>query len=254
MAFLYKDVSQLRVGDTDNDPEKMSKLRIFRAELESKRIVKHWVALDELVAQVKDSVNDMVRRKPAIGWIRGDQALDPSVYVELENLRKENARLVLANKSSGSIFPMDIAHGEDEIEIPYIITFYKKDPGNIFISKVERTEEKSIKLNCDRILIVLRDLLYDEASEWLIANSLSSYFAESFEPQISEMQDESAAIYVRLSLPTETVAKLRFHFEALSLLSARQRMNPQKGDSEWCWGLTDIGRRYVAKLNAFKKQ
>jgi hypothetical protein len=77
------------VSDTDGDPDKLRKLSAFRGELELKRIVKYWLSIDELVMSVKDSVNDLVRRRPATGWVRGDQALDPDVYRERDQLRKE---------------------------------------------------------------------------------------------------------------------------------------------------------------------
>jgi hypothetical protein len=113
MAFLYKEVAQLRVIDTDNNPDKMRKLSEFRAELELKRIVKHWLTVDELVTQVKDSVNDMVRRRPAIGWIRGDQAFDPEIYKERDQLRRENEDLKRLLYSDEVYFPENAVQGND---------------------------------------------------------------------------------------------------------------------------------------------
>lgn len=89
LVFLYKDVKTLRIADTDDDPEKLRKLHALRSELEQKRIVNYWLTSDELVARLKDSIDDLVRRRPAVGWIRGDQALDPEVYRQRDELRKE---------------------------------------------------------------------------------------------------------------------------------------------------------------------
>jgi hypothetical protein len=127
MAFLYKDMAKLRLSDTDQDSQKMDKLEAFRAELESKRIVKYWETADEVVSQVKDSVNDIVRRKPAIGWIRGDQGFDPAVYKELEALRKENESIKkrLDSSTDEISFPPTISHGNDVVQIKF--TTYNVD-------------------------------------------------------------------------------------------------------------------------------
>jgi len=93
LAFLFKNPGQLRVDETDNDPDKVRKLDAFKKKLEEKRIVKYWEGADQLVNDIKDSIHDIVRRRPGIGWIRGDQALDPTVYKELEDVRRQNKDL-----------------------------------------------------------------------------------------------------------------------------------------------------------------
>jgi hypothetical protein len=162
MAFLYKDVGALRVSDTDNDPEKMGKLRAFRAELEQKRIVKHWLTGDELVGQVKDSINDMVRRRPAIGWIRGDQAFDPEVYRERDELRRENEKLKekLANEIGGAD---SVARGKDVIEIFFDVNIYESGKG------IAKSINAKWQITCDDLINVIIDQLYETEGEDIIS-------------------------------------------------------------------------------------
>jgi hypothetical protein len=72
---------------------KLGRLNAFVKRLEDRKIVNRWVTIDELVHSVKDSVNDLARRKPAVGWIRGDKALDPKIINDLEALRRERDEL-----------------------------------------------------------------------------------------------------------------------------------------------------------------
>ncbi len=90
LAFIYQKRRELSISDTDDDSRKMDKLKEFIIDLKSRRIVKYWNNADDLVAAVKDSLHALVRRKPGVGWVRGDQAVDPAFYKELENLRNEN--------------------------------------------------------------------------------------------------------------------------------------------------------------------
>jgi hypothetical protein len=93
LAFLYKNPGQLRVEETDDDSEKTGKLKAFRKKLEERRIVKYWEDGNQLVNGIKDSIHDIVRRRPGLGWIRGNQALDPTIYKELEDVRRQNKEL-----------------------------------------------------------------------------------------------------------------------------------------------------------------
>jgi hypothetical protein len=79
----------------------------------------------QLANDIKDSINDIVRRRPGIGWIRGDQALNPKVYKELEDERRQNKELREKLDMIGKaeiVFPSHLEHGSDIFEIEYSVT------------------------------------------------------------------------------------------------------------------------------------
>jgi hypothetical protein len=122
LAFLFRDLQKLQLAETDNNPQKMAKLLAFRQKLEEKRIVRYWESTDEVVSGVKDSINDIVRRRPGTGWIRGDQALDPKVYKDLEEARREVeslSRKLQEYEGTDLQFPEHLSHGEDTITLTY---------------------------------------------------------------------------------------------------------------------------------------
>lgn len=126
LAFIYEKRRELSVAATDDDAKKMDKLKEFINELESERIVKYLRTVDDLVAAVKDSVHALVRRKPGVGWVRGDQAIDPAVYKELGNLRNENKSLMeRLDENSGKVsFPSTIAHGHDQFIVVWKLSTF----------------------------------------------------------------------------------------------------------------------------------
>ncbi len=83
LGFLFRNPRSLRVEEIDDDPAKAANLRKFREKLERRKIINYWDTVDELASVVKESINDIARRKPGIGWVRGDKALDPNLYKEL---------------------------------------------------------------------------------------------------------------------------------------------------------------------------
>lgn len=129
LAFLYEDIGSLSVNDTDNDPEALKKFNSFCAELSSRRIVSFWKSEDALVAKVKDAVYAIAFRKPGIGWIRGDQAMEPQVYKELEAERKKRIDLeaqLVELASSEISFPNHLAHGDDLVFLNGTVKKYPK--------------------------------------------------------------------------------------------------------------------------------
>ena len=93
LAFIYRLRTELTVGELDREPEKQARLNQFIFDLESKKIVKYWKGQEDLTQVIKDSIFDITRRRPGVGWIRGDQAIDPKVINELEALRQERNEL-----------------------------------------------------------------------------------------------------------------------------------------------------------------
>jgi hypothetical protein len=252
-------MATLQMQDTDQDPQKMAKLNAFKAELESKRIVKYWDTVGELVSQIKDSVNHIVRRKPAIGWIRGDQGFDPAVYKELEALRKENESLKKRlNSSTGDIaFPENISHGSDPVIIEYIIYEIDSKTG-------QRTSVISRKALWiwDEILIVLTNSLYgnknehemQETIEHCIDISNISADDDHTDMELSVDDDDGADIagdkYV--GIKNDFIERVRFQFEALGLITSILKSDFNMKRNVY-WEMTEKGRKYISGLNAVRR-
>ncbi len=157
LAFLFKNPGKLRVDETDDDPEKSKKLTIFKQKLEERRIVKYWEDGSQLVNDIKDSIHDIARRRPGIGWIRGDQALDPTVYKDLEELRRQNKELqvqldTVAKEEKG--FPLDLSYGSDLFQIQHTLV---EDKSGVTLdgSGVSTIEKRTYDISLDTLFNIL---------------------------------------------------------------------------------------------------
>jgi hypothetical protein len=243
LAFLYHDPSELQVRDTDDDPTKMEKLKAFRNELESKRIVKYWSTAAQLIADIKDSVNNIVRRKPAVGWIRGDQALDPLIYKELELIRKENESLRKQLESAGSeiSFPEDIADLDDSITISYEV-YQPINKDKSFIKGELRIG--SIRITWRKLIDILTEELYKEETESRIGLTIKMFIVDDQ----SIDQNNSISGRTVIEFDNSFIKKLRFQLEALGIITCIPTTNTYTTDMYWT--LTEKGKRYIAKRNA----
>jgi hypothetical protein len=111
--------------------------------------VKYWEDCGQLVNDIKDSIHGIERRRPGVGWIRGDQALDPKVYKDLEDERRQNKELREKLEGIGKaeiVFPSHLEHGSDIFEIEYSVTHgMSADP----------TKAQTLKISWEELFIEL---------------------------------------------------------------------------------------------------
>jgi hypothetical protein len=83
LSFLHAQPDRIEVGKTDRDPERERKLAAFRDRLSKGRIVDVWNDPQDLCTKVVIAVARAVNLSPGVGWVRGDQAVDPKTLQEL---------------------------------------------------------------------------------------------------------------------------------------------------------------------------
>jgi hypothetical protein len=116
LAFLHAHPETIPVGKTDQSGDK---LHAFRERLASDRLVDKWTDAQDLCTKVVIAVMNSVNLTPGIGWIRGDQAIDPRLLQDLENLRTENEKLKQELKELNHTeitFPTNLPSPDDPVE------------------------------------------------------------------------------------------------------------------------------------------
>ncbi len=96
VAFLHEDPDEIPVGKSDIDPELRDKLAAFRTKVASDRLVRFWKTSSDLPGLVALSLTKTIKTYPATGWVRASAQPATEVLSDLNDLRKENERLVAA--------------------------------------------------------------------------------------------------------------------------------------------------------------
>lgn len=244
LAFLHAKPDKIEVGKTDRDVQQAERLASFRDRLSKGRIVDFWENAQELCTKVVIAVAQAINLSPGIGWIRGDQAVDPKVLQEMERLRIENAELKrsLAEFDMDEVlFPPNLLGPNDELE--FTLTVMYQDKSNR--AKIERTEEVRAVATLGKIFAGLFDTILTEPSEYELQSAIGRVLARLTRPR----EDD-----VEFTIPANEVIKLRYHFEALGLIKAMGQSRAI-GSTGWTqnyigWTITEKGRRYVAQAQA----
>ncbi len=252
LSFLFKDPSQLKRGEFDNDPASIQKLEEFRKKLQSRGNVKFWENSTELVNHIKNSIFEIVANRPGVGWIRGDQALDPAVYKELEDERRKNAELrakLDKFENQDIVFPSHLAHGNDIAQIEYTVSerVGQNTPNNKYST--------NFSISWDDLFQKLVESIRLEESESGICTKIREIIRE-----ISKIDK-----HLNVAVKPISLEQVRHHFEALGLIKAVSKARKQTkllrtvndfyglDDVYLVWTLTDKGRQYISQLKAARR-
>jgi hypothetical protein len=229
LAFLHAHPEAIPVGKTDHSGDK---LHAFQERLKTSRIVDFWNDAQDLCTQVVIAVGQSVNLTPGIGWIRGDQALDPRLLQDLENLRTENEKLKqeLKELSPTEItFPADLPSPEEAVELTYYEGMARKPSA--------RSKGETFKTTWKDIFLAASEGILGEQPEPYVADRALKVTGRGF------------------GLSAEDIPKVRLQLEALGLIRAISKTSSIEGRpySFIAWSITDKGRRYLAQQRAVKR-
>jgi hypothetical protein len=142
VAFLHSDPGKIPAERTEMDPGKREKLDAFRRKVR-RSVVTSFSTPHELALHVFASITELKDSKPAIGYVRANQTVDPRKYADI---LEENARL---REEITKLQPSEIPFlgAEDQITIdinisditggnPQIVPF-TTTLGNLFMNIAE---------------------------------------------------------------------------------------------------------------------
>jgi len=242
LAFLHEKPEKIEVGKTDQSSKKAKKLKAFRDRLATGRMVDFWSDAHELCKNVVIAVVNSVTMSPGIGWVRGDQTIDPKVLQETERLRIENKELKKQlNELSFDeiVFSKNIAGPTDKIKLSLIQARITND------GKPNRLPDKEVEVTLAELFFEIYDSLLKNPPEKILGGLIGNKLM-----QIAGIASDGKII---ASISPKIVKKLRFQYEALDLIKASGDSIRDYGFSDQSikWSVTDKGRRYVAQSMAF---
>ena len=97
LAFLMKDDADVPKTYQETEKDRIDKLKAFRKEVETGRVVSFWSNPDELAGQVISSLSRQIARKQRPGWIRASEFDIEKSHAELLELTEKVRELEAEN-------------------------------------------------------------------------------------------------------------------------------------------------------------
>ena len=167
-AFLHSDPGSIPRKYTETTEKGTAKLQAFR-ELVQRKMCKNWRTPHELGSVVARSLNQLRKKHPGVGWVRGDQVPEREATAEILDLRKQIEHLenrlqeVRVKAPSGT---EHFAQGDDPFDISYQVKWWDS-PG---FSRRSLTTS----LTWNQIFYTVSPLLIHEANEGAMSRALEA--------------------------------------------------------------------------------
>jgi hypothetical protein len=242
LALLHANPGSLATNKSEQDDAGRAKLKRFNEKLKTGRLTDFWSNKDELCTKAVIAVSNSVNLTPGLGWVRGDNAIDPKVLQEAERLRVENAELKekLA-KLQGSLaveFDPTILGPETSITITIKETALRRP------AEVEAEENYTVSTTFKEIFIKTYDELLREPTEDIVDGIIGRAFAR-------KLNEENAQPFYSYSCSHDETVTIRNQLEPLGLIETKAKIDPF-GVNRAAWIVTEKGRRYFASHSALR--
>jgi len=242
LAFLHKDPGKIASEKTDREPNQIKRLDSFRSRLKASRIVSFWTNTDDLRTEVLTAVTNAVNLSPGVGWVRGDQAIDPKILQDTERVRNENDQLrqrIAELDGTKLVFPEELKGPDEKLGF------------SIFDGRgqVAGRVEMAIK----DLFIFLFEMLVEQKSEYDIQLVLGKEWAV----ETGVLKRHEAGDY---AVSGHDIKTIRSHLEALGLMELTRQVHEytdhighQHKEPYIAWSATEKGRRYMAHSLAVRR-
>lgn len=247
-AFLHQDPGKLPREHTETDDAAWTKLVAFRKKVEKSHHCDYWASAEGLKSKVVLALSSVLKRHPAVGWVRADQVPSGSTLADVVALHNEVSALK-AQLAETAIAPPpgteQLEQGDSELLIPFTCPDW--EPGAD--RDDDEDENVSIAPTWNQIFAAVAPSMLHERSDHDLRIALRAYFDERARRQLAEEghSDPGAISFRESDIETCVV-----QFRALGLIRENVRPRSVK-DTKTYWRLTSHGDHLMTQLRAIRR-
>ena len=241
IAFTHAKPEEIPVGKTDKDPKKSKKLSEF-LDLVRQKMCKSYETPQDLGSVASRSIIKLIKKHPAIGWIRGNNLTSTESSKEILELKKQIDELESQLNKQKNFAPQeaeDLEQGSDVFELKYHYA-------NGWESMVN-ANDGSIEFTWDAVFSILSPLMVDEAPEHGLKNEIVKIICE----QIKKKKNHRSSIVVEVNGTDFQTIKVQLI--ALGLIEKSEKRRTIKATDVY-WRLTPYGENKMIELKAIRKK
>jgi hypothetical protein len=248
VAFLHKNPSQIESGKSEKSEDGQGKLTYFREKVE-KRLCKHWVSPSDLGSVVSRSLIQLIKREPAVGWVRASELADKDATAELLSLRrtvdelKEELAKIRGSAPKGA---ERLAQGGDVHKVVFTFNGYDGKKGE------SNTYRSSFLAMWDDIFARISPIMIHEAANTQIRTVLNKFCEERGRIMLADSKKTRDLSMSRFAINDDDLETILVQFRALGLI-IKSVKNRSVKDTGAYWTLTPFGDDVMTRLRAVSK-
>jgi len=254
IPLLHKKPDNLPRGKTETDPKAWSKLVEFIKKVENAHTCVYWENPDELKSLLIVGLTKIIKKKPAIGWVKADRVSSEETLKEILDLRRKNQELENVIKTETFSSPEgteNLVQGEDEFEIN--CAFNAKIPDDkeyLGYKRMSYTGKMFVTWN--KIWAAISPSMINEASSDDLKNSFNNFLSKTGREIWEGKGDLKDATLSSFRFENDIYDTVFVQFRALGLMKESIKQRSVK-DINTYWTLTRYGDNLMMKLRALKR-
>ena len=261
IGFIIDKSIDLPASKVEADLDRRNRLKAFK-DLVQTRLCKFWLGSADLGAKVSTSITQLIKRVPATGWIKADQAArtNNEAVLTLRNRVLELERELDAARWSGKPGLADLAQGDDPYELIFRIFTEQPPQHRQGIPVFERTlnAETRVKTTWNEIASVIGFVVLDDGDYHRINHFMVDYFA-------TVISEQAGLTVSGWELAQETVTQIKIQLSSLGYIDVQIDETPTmygSGPGEYGqtfalrrerWIPTPEGKLYFGRQTAIKR-
>jgi len=247
IAFVHRDIGKIPTEKTESTDDGKARLTDFR-EILRQKVCKDWSTAQELGSVVSRSLVQLIKSRPAIGWIRGNVVSSEAASREILDLRKKVEELQ-KQLDSLSLRPPEgserLAQGNDTFEIHF--DYQLQAEGH----DTKATVSDSLILTWDNIFESFAPCMINVVSNSTLRDRLKMALAVSNREKVKREHGEKATASI-CGIKDRDFEAITIQLRALGLITQGTFTN-DKGISVAGWTLTEYGDRELTRACAIQR-
>lgn len=248
VAFLHKDPGTIQANRCESRTVGKEKLAAFRLSVEEK-LCKHWSTPAELGSVVSRSLIQLIKKTPAVGWVRADELPDKDATLELLRLRERVEVLQSELARARTTAPKgseDLAQGEEFYSLNY--SFRSKEIDMFEIDEYTAMFETT----WDYLFATLAPLMINEATDYGLKKAMGDFLCGQNEERLNKQKRFRNCNLSRFALDDDDWQTIKVQLRALGLIAKSEKTRSIK-DTTTYWTLTPYGDEVMTRLRAIKR-
>lgn len=254
IALLHGQPGKLPREKTETDLEAWDKLEAFRSKLQERHTISYWSSASDLRAQVVISLTSTIKKRPGVGWVRGNEVPSDDVTKELLTLRGRVAELELeqATRRAGPPPGADeLQQGDETLQVE--VDFRASTPGDLepWRKNVQGYTGR-FRVSWNEMWGAVAPTLIDEAADLEVRRALRKFW-ESRAQEAFGKEDLANAELSNWRFSDEAIDTCFVQFRALGLMEESIKKRSLK-ETRTFWRLTEHGDKLMVRLRAIHRE
>lgn len=232
-TFIHEEIEKISLDKSEKEPMGRERLKTFMKLASKGKMVKYWNGKEDLAGKVSRSMISLIKRHPAIGWVRGDNVVDSAMVSRMQSLYEEN--LAYKEKEIISREKDKLKNGKEKVKVVFDILDEKTE--NVMRNEI-------VEFTWDELFKIIGQVFLEETRKYYALEKVKEYVL--FNNIIRIEHNE----YIRLS--DNSFSKIIIQFIGLELLEITHPNHDNDFDmiQESRYRITKDGETYLVNLLA----